>query len=141
MDAKDWYDCGARIGDLVQKAVDQQNFHSLNDAIMDTISQTVDAALGSVQRNTGGRGTTSTYRGKGRAYQKAKQDADILDPIDMVRSGTGSGNRKNGVNRSAKGIFSMIAGYGMAVVSALAMLTFFILAGVYGFECVTRLYS
>lgn len=136
MDAKDWYDCGARIGDLVQKAVDQQNFHSLNDAIMDTISQSLDAALGSVQRNTdskGNRGRKNTYRENGRAYEKAKRDANISDPFDMLRSADQGGGRQSGVNRSAKGIFSMVAGYGMAIVSALAMFAFFVFSSVFGF--------
>ena len=33
MDNKDWYQCGARIGELVQSAIDSQNFSSLSRAM------------------------------------------------------------------------------------------------------------
>ena len=46
MDSKDWYNCGAKIGDLVQNAIDSNNFKSLNDSIIRTISQSLDAAAG-----------------------------------------------------------------------------------------------
>ena len=138
MDAKDWYDCGARIGDLVQRAIDQQNFQSLNDSIMDTISQSVNSALGGVQHavNPGkARARKNTYRSSGKAYENAKADAGIRDPFEegMLSRGSRAGSSSGtGARNSAKGIFSMVAGYGMAIVFGLAMLAMFFLSALFG---------
>ena len=52
MDAKDWYNCGAKIGDLVQNAIDNQDFKRLNEMISDTISSTIDAVQEEMRAQT-----------------------------------------------------------------------------------------
>ena len=47
MDKQDWYDAGARIGELVQSAIDSKNFRQLNQSIADTINTTIEM----VQKN------------------------------------------------------------------------------------------
>ena len=140
MDSKDWYNCGAKIGDLVQNAIDSNNFKSLNDSIIRTISQSLDAAADSLQGSTGqNRKKTQdgsrpgVYRGSGSAYDKAKSDANVEDMLDVLKrsfagtnyqgkstSGSTSGTSAAGQTprRSLRGIFSMVVGYGAAVGTA-----------------------
>ena len=131
MDAKDWYQCGAKIGDLVQSAIDSNDFKQLSQTIMDTIGSTLDAAQESM-RSAGMAGRrradgTNTYRNKGFAYQKARDEANLGDLMDIftsrknkqTRSGDGSAFVKNG-----KGLFSMIAGYAAAAASGITALAF-----------------
>lgn len=47
MGKQDWYDMGAQIGDLVQSAIDNNDFQQLNRSIADTINST----LNLVQKN------------------------------------------------------------------------------------------
>ena len=43
MDNNEWFECGARIGDLVQSAVDSSNFKELNKSITDALNDSIDA--------------------------------------------------------------------------------------------------
>ena len=42
MDIRDWYKCGAQIGDLVQSAIDSGDFGQLNDGIIEAIGSTLE---------------------------------------------------------------------------------------------------
>ena len=47
MDKQDWYNMGTQIGDLVQSAIDNQDFQQLNQSITKAINETLDL----VQKN------------------------------------------------------------------------------------------
>ena len=119
MDVKDWYNCGAKIGDLVQQAIDSNDFKQLNKAITDTINSTVDAVQDSL-----------VYRSRGSAYDKAKSDANVNDLLDQViRSFAGSpaGTRNQAAGparKNYKGLGSIIAGFTTAGVTGLMTLSF-----------------
>ena len=51
MDSKDWYNCGAKIGELVQSAIDSNNFKQLNEAITETINETMESVQGSISKS------------------------------------------------------------------------------------------
>ena len=144
MNEKDWYECGAKIGDLVQSAIDSNNFQQLNKAITDTINQTVDSVQESLYRdfrkNQGNRDLNygPTHREATRAYEDARSRANVGDLLDAFSGrssrsvGKGAGSSK--MNRSAKGIFSMIAGFGMAAMTGISALVMMIMRFVTGFN-------
>ena len=148
MNEKDWFDCGARIGDLMQSAIDSNNFQQLNKAITDTINQTVDSMQESLRvdtRRTSGYGTT--HRAAGNAYEDARSRASVGDILDAFTRNPGRGSTRQGsskINRSGKGIFSMIAGYGMAAltgVSALVMMLLSFLTGINVFGILMAIFA
>ncbi|MDD3796360.1 MAG: hypothetical protein PHE06_10405, partial [Lachnospiraceae bacterium] len=49
MGKQDWYDMGAKIGDLVQSAIDSNDFKQLNQSITNTINTTLDTVQKSVE--------------------------------------------------------------------------------------------
>ena len=72
MDKQDWYEMGAQIGDLVQSAIDSQDFKQLNQSITKAINETLDM----VQRNVqdGMRQSSANGHGAGSwrsAYERA----------------------------------------------------------------------
>jgi len=145
MNEKDWFDCGARIGDLVQSAIDSNNFQQLNKAITDTINQTVDAVQDSlkVDMRRGFRekefGYVPTHRAGGNAYEDARSRANVGDILDAFagksgRNDTRQGSGSSKINRSGKGLFSMIAGFGMAALTGIATLVMMILRFATGFN-------
>ena len=164
MDNKDWFDCGARIGDLVQSAIDSKNYQHLNEAITDAINDTVDALQKSLtgggkasqpgrskgaepQRPFGGRPEDSfgEYRARGTAYDRAKEKVNTGDLFEALSRGMGGaqqgGRRK--VRRSLKGIASIITGFSLTAffgIGALLMgLIHFIVDGSGGFLFATIL--
>lgn len=52
MDKQDWYDMGAQIGDLVQSAIDSNDFKQLNQSIADTINTTMNMVQKNVKDGT-----------------------------------------------------------------------------------------
>lgn len=125
MDNKDWFDCGARIGDLVQSAIDSKNYQHLNESISDAISDTID----SLQKNlmgSGGKGrkdesayrsggSFGEYRARGTAFEQAKErvnTGDLFDTLSGRRRG-GPSEGKGRVRKSLKGIASMITGFSL----------------------------
>ncbi len=135
MDSKDWYDCGAKIGDLVQSAIDSNNFKQLNEAITNTINETMASVQESIaktaEQNKYGSGTRryGTYRSQSRAFEDAKAQANVQDVFETLR-GNGSDKKTAGTMKS---VFSMVAGYGMAVVSGLLGLGMLFLNWLSGF--------
>lgn len=56
MNKQDWYNMGAQIGDLVQSAIDNQDFQQLNQSITKAINETLDLVQKNMQnlrQNTG----------------------------------------------------------------------------------------
>ena len=124
MNDKDWYECGQKIGDLVQSAIDSKNFQQLNKAITDTINQTVDSVQQSIykdnRQNGSGNGTyryKPTHREAGNAYADARSRAGAGDLFDMFTGKKGGGSGGESKPGNMKGVFSMVAGYGMAIIS------------------------
>ena len=136
MNSTDWYNCGAKIGELVQNAIDRNDFKQLNDAITDTSNATVDAVQSSININRDavnkGKGQGSTYRVKGNAYNEAKARADLSDMFETTRR-SAFGEKTRSPGRSMKGVFSMVAGYGMAILSGIAALLMLFLSWLTGF--------
>ena len=122
MDAKDWYECGAKIGDLVQSAIDSNNYKELNDAINDVINDTVDLVQKNIKKMaepprspySASRNYAGQYRSRGRAYQEAQEAANVQDPLQRAGSRSSSG--------MLKGTVSMAAGYTMAIICGLGFL-------------------
>lgn len=117
MDPKDWYDYGAKVGDLVQSAIDKKDFKRLNQSITEALSE----AAASLQKSGWVRtekmaGRPVTWRASGNAYEQAMSQANVSDLLS--RSST------------RRGIFTMVAGYGMAVVNALLALGMFLTGGI-----------
>lgn len=50
MPNQDWYDLGDEIGNIVQEAIDSQNFSRLNQTINQTIGRTMDVAIDGMRR-------------------------------------------------------------------------------------------
>ena len=128
MNKTDWYNCGARIGDLVQSAIERNDFKQLNEAITDTINATVDAVQESIvhtnAQKKSGRYANGAYRVNGNAYDEAKAKAEVSDIFESIRrSAVGERQKQSSSdNKSLRGVFSMVAGYGMAILSGLAAL-------------------
>ena len=145
MNDKDWYECGQKIGDLVQSAIDSKNFQQLNKAITDTINQTVDSVQQSIYKDNrqNGKGNGSgtyryepTHREAGNAYADARSRAGAGDLFDMFtgksgKKGGGSGGESKPGNM--KGVFSMVAGYGMAIISGVIAVVMLMLRWFTGF--------
>ena len=139
MDKMDWYNCGARIGDLVQKAIEEGDFKQLNESIVNTIDDTLDAVQKGLKGDRAAQqryraehaSGYGKYRRRGNAYQDAREQADVSDILQRRTADRGGTSDK--MNHSAKGLASMIAGYSMAVIAGLGSLTFMILKLVTGF--------
>ncbi len=118
MNNKDWYDYGAKIGDLVQKAIDNNDFRQLSQSIADTLNEAADdagkrlreSASQAYQRN-GGR---QEYRNAGNAYRQAKTRAGVRDDVVF--------------DKNVKGIAKMAFGYGTSFFFAVGALVMGILA-------------
>ena len=133
MDNKDWYQCGARIGELVQSAIDSQNFSSLSRAIQETLNQTMERAAGSL-RGEGMNGEPGRqnegveYRMRGgTAYERARERAKA-EPYGLFRSASSFGRKKN-----TKGIASMAVGYAMAALTGIGFISIGMLTALTGF--------
>ena len=141
MNEKDWFECGERIGDLVQSAIDSNNFQQLNKAITDAINQTVDSVQGSLYRDFQKSSEKEyrynpTHRAGGNAYDDARSRANVGDLFDTFTGKRSMENKKSGsgkVRKTGKGIFSMVAGYGMAIMTGLAAIAMFFLSLITGF--------
>ena len=135
MDSKDWYNCGAKIGELVQSAIDSNNFKQLNDAITETINETMESVQGSISKSMERRGAApgksgmGVYRGSGRAYDAAKAQANVRDVFDVISNGSSGTNARGGL----KSIFSMVAGFGAAFVMGILGLGMLFLTWLTGF--------
>lgn len=53
MDRQDWYEIGTQIGDLVQSAIDHQDFRQLNQSITKAINETLNLVQKNVQDGLG----------------------------------------------------------------------------------------
>ena len=125
MDNKDWFDCGARIGDLVQSAIDSKNYQHLNESITDAINDTIDA----LQKNLMGNGGNARkeepaskngkaygeYRARGTAFDQAKGRVNTGDLFDAFsgRTDNRSSRGRGKVRKNLKGIGSMITGFSL----------------------------
>ena len=147
MDSKDWYNCGAKIGDLVQSAIDSNNFKQLNEAITKTINETMEAVQSSISRSAGkpGQGMGpgkygeaaeryGSFRQPGRAYDEAQARANVQDIFASLRGNAGNrGQATHNASGRIGSIFSMVAGFGMAIVSGLLGLSMLFLNWLSGF--------
>ena len=138
MDNNEWFECGARIGDLVQSAVDSMNFNQLNKSITDALNDSIDAVQESVfgrgaQKKTNapppGRTGYGEYRAAGTAWEHGKSRANTGDLFDTLRSSGGSSSRSaaGGMQTGLKGLASMITGYTLAGIFGMGTLALFIL--------------
>lgn len=118
MDKQDWYDAGARIGELVQSAIDSKNFRQLNQSIADTINTTIEM----VQKNKA-MGKT--------AYQQAmeKNSRQKTTGEDVVPEKKHTGVRIAG---GYKGIAFMAVGYSFFGIFGLMAAVSLSLSGVWG---------
>ena len=131
MEVKDWYDCGARIGDLVQRAIDTGDFGSLSQGITDIVGDTL-SAIGEQAGLHGEAPKTrkhyrggSEYRSSESAFRAAQRRAEEAGRR-LYSDGT-----QIKAPRGLKGLISMILGYSMAgttgmgtiVMAALALFT------------------
>ena len=123
MNTNDWYDAGAKIGELVQSAIDNNNFRSLNQSITDTINDAIEH-IGLGDRPGGYKGPR-TYRSPGpTAYDRAKHQAGGQGAADRLfneaeRSLTEATGR---AAKRIKGVIPTAVGFAMAVLSGLATL-------------------
>ncbi len=143
MERQDWYELGAQIGDLVQSAIDTNNFQQLSQSIADTINAAFGQAQGAWKADTRPGETTgwtaqsasgTTWRSAGgTAYGQAKnrtrgagqnayaQDTDASrrksDASFAEKSQTkrGAGQKFTHLSGSYKGLGQMIAGIVLAV--------------------------
>ena len=133
MDKQDWYQCGARIGDLVQSAIDSQNFSQLSKAIQDTVNQTLDSAKKTVRDAGYYKGYEQhaapyEYRMRGGNAYNTAQQRSAADPFGLFHS-LSSYKRNKGV----KGIASMAVGYALAAITGMGFVSIGILSAVTGF--------
>ncbi|MBQ6323175.1 MAG: 5-bromo-4-chloroindolyl phosphate hydrolysis family protein [Lachnospiraceae bacterium] len=133
MDKQDWYQCGAKIGDLVQSAIDSQNFSQLSKAIQDTLNQTLESAAKTVRDAGYYKGyeqhkTPYEYRMRGGNAYNTAQQRSAADPFGLFHS-LSSYKRDKGV----KGIASMAIGYALAAITGMGFISLGILSAVTGF--------
>ncbi len=120
MDNKDWYDCGAKIGDLVNRAIDSDNYRALSSNIAEVIGESLDA----IQKN---------LAQQAELQKRAKEDIDNQD--SWKRQGNlyqeAMAKRKPAVpavRRSGRGILSMVLGYMTCLVFSGVTLTCMLLS-------------
>ena len=139
MDNNEWFECGARIGDLVQSAVDSSNFKELNKSITDALNDSIDAMQQSLFGGTEGkkapketaarRQAYGEYRSAQTAWEHGKSRAKTGDLFDALRSsGSASARSENsGHKPGLQGLASMITGYTLAGIFGLGTLSCFVL--------------
>ncbi|MDO4475156.1 MAG: 5-bromo-4-chloroindolyl phosphate hydrolysis family protein [Lachnospiraceae bacterium] len=120
MNEKDWYDAGARIGDLVQKAIDNEDFSQLSRSIADVVNNAVNEVQASLRNPKPGQGAIhGTWRDEsGNAYRNSRQQAR--------RGGRNASPKLAGaqplVRSPYKGTAPIVLGYsGLAVFGALSL--------------------
>lgn len=118
MDKQDWYDAGARIGDLVQSAIDSKNFRELNQSIADTINTTIEM----VQKNKAMGKTAYQQAMEKNSRQKAAAEAAVPE------------RKHAGVKIAGgyKGIAFMAVGYSFFGIFGLMAAVSLSLSGVWG---------
>lgn len=77
MDKKDWYDAGEEIKNLVQDAVDRQDFSQLSSTIANVVNQTMDGFQSALKDSLGGKNTA----GVGGGYDTRKSYHEASDRI------------------------------------------------------------
>lgn len=119
MDKEDWYDMGAQIGDLVQSAIDSNDFKQLNQSITNTINDTVNV----MQRNMqAGRRKTAYEQARERAYGMRtgkKPEPNHGKMLPTKASGGYKGITYMAVGYSFMGIFGVMAVVFMSLSSVL----------------------
>ena len=131
MDAKDWYECGAKIGNLVQSAVDSKNFDQLNQSITSAINESVQAVSSSFQRQRRQQDEArrhmqnhTSYRAPGRAYDAVRR----FDTGQLWDSFTSDGTQEKGfrkkIKKTLKGIAAIAVGIPLAVICGFTALIF-----------------
>ena len=103
MSNKQWYDYGKKLGDMIQDAVEQNDFSNLSSKVADTIDEATNQ-LGEALRN--GDLSHTVYRAAGKAFDQAMEAAD--------RALSGQGRQ---ADHSPKGIIKMVVGWCGAVSS------------------------
>ena len=88
MNKQDWYDCGARIGDLVQSAIDSNDFKQLNQSITDAVNTAMDM----LKNGTGNSGSYTPDGGS--AYQKTQESEQQENGWSSAKRYTGAGYGK-----------------------------------------------
>ena len=125
MDMKDLYDCGSRMADAVQSAIDSGNFGQLDQSLKEVLDSTLGSYLEQIGKAAGlhdlgpgshRRGAYREYRSEQTAWQQAKRRA--MQTQQQSRSVRSSGAEEaSDKPKSLRGLFSMAMGYGMAAVT------------------------
>lgn len=95
MGKQDWYDMGAQIGDLVQSAIDNNDFQQLNRSIADTINSTLNLVQKNMQEaarqaQAAGKDVSSAFDGTWRSAGGTAFD----QAMDRARSAGADSGRK-----------------------------------------------
>ncbi len=130
MDKQDWYDMGAQIGDLVQSAIDSNDFKQLNQSITNTINDTVNL----VQRNIQDEKRRAVNYQNGRrktAYEQARERAYGTRESSRAKAEEGKMLPAK-ASKSYKGITYMAVGYSFMGIFGVMSAVFMSLSGVWG---------
>lgn len=148
MDRQDWYKMGTQIGDLVQSAIENQDFKRLNETITNTINATVEMVQKNVQEGieresdrTEQKGSTPSAGSWKAAYEQAAKkrkqrtsDGKRSSANHVYRSGEAGGQiiqqHSSKALKSYKGITYMTVGYTLAGIFGILTLVFGILSRV-----------
>lgn len=147
MDKQEWYNMGAQIGDLVQSAIDSNDFKQLNQSITETINDTVKMVQKNIQngarsasrewedtsfnrRNAYGQ---DTVRVKGRnAYQQAMERASRKVEEKAREKFSGKSNLPVRAASDYKGITFMAVGYSFMGIFGILGMVFLGLSSAWG---------
>ena len=115
MDKQDWYNMGTQIGDLVQSAIDNQDFQQLNQSITKAINETLDLVQKNVQdgirqSQTNGKAAPGSWRS---AYERAA-GTGTRNGEEWKRNPNGNG-RENTSGQSYRKVTKTDLGYGRIV--------------------------
>ncbi len=101
MENRDWYECGQKIGDIVNHAVDSKNFQELNKSISDTINDALDSMQKSMMQQ-------KNFAKQGQEAVRNKTSwSDSTKGLYQQRMGVGVNGR---LGRSVKGTMQMLLG-------------------------------
>ena len=130
MDKQDWYDMGAQIGDLVQSAIDSNDFKQLNQSITNTINDTVNLVQRNIQDEKRRAGNYQNGRRK-TAYEQARERAYGTRESSRAKAEEGKMLPAK-ASKSYKGITYMAVGYSFMGIFGVMSAVFMSLSGVWG---------
>lgn len=90
MNKQDWYNMGAQIGDLVQSAIDNQDFQQLNQSITKAINETLDLVQKNMQNLRQNTGEQRDQAGEQNTFGQQRDAGDHRQNGDSWQSVAGS---------------------------------------------------